>query len=100
MTRTVLFLAALAVLAACRADENDPRPIWVCSWGGANTLSQAIWRVQQTRSPEELRSFLRKFRLYTITDQDMVYAMRMDQLEAATKRHFQSLRAQVLPRRV
>ena len=60
------------------ADEDDPRPIWVCSWGGANTLAQAIWRVQQTRSEEELRSFLRKFRLYTITDQDMVYAMRMD----------------------
>ena len=60
------------------ADEDDPRPIWVCSWGGANTLSQAIWKVQQTRSPEELKAFLRKFRLYTITDQDMVYAMRMD----------------------
>ena len=60
------------------ADEDDPRPIWVCSWGGANTLSQAIWKVQQTRTPEELKAFLRKFRLYTITDQDMVYAMRMD----------------------
>ena len=60
------------------ADEDDPRPIWVCSWGGANTLSQAIWKVQQTRSEEELKAFLRKFRLYTITDQDMVYAMRMD----------------------
>ena len=60
------------------ADEDDPRPIWVCSWGGANTLSQAIWRVQQERSPEELKTFVRKFRLYTITDQDMVYAMRMD----------------------
>ena len=60
------------------ADEDDPRPIWVCSWGGANTLSQAVWKVQQTRSPEELKAFLRKFRLYTITDQDMVYGMRMD----------------------
>ena len=60
------------------ADEDDPRPIWVCSWGGANTLSQAIWRVQQTRSEEELKAFLRKFRLYTITDQDMVWAMRMN----------------------
>ena len=60
------------------ADENDPRPIWVCSWGGANTLSQAIWRVQQTRSEEDFKVFIRKFRLYTITDQDMVYGMRMD----------------------
>ena len=60
------------------ADEDDPRPIWVCSWGGANTLSQAIWKVQQTRSPEEFQAFLRKFRLYTITDQDMVWAVRMN----------------------
>ncbi|MBR4001929.1 MAG: DUF1593 domain-containing protein [Bacteroidales bacterium] len=60
------------------ADEDDPRPIYVCSWGGANTLSQAIWKVQQERSPEELKAFLNKFRLYTITDQDMVYRMRMN----------------------
>ena len=60
------------------ADEDDPRPIWVCSWGGANTLSQAIWKVQQTRTPAEFKAFLRKFRLYTITDQDMVWAMRMN----------------------
>lgn len=60
------------------ADEDDPRPIWVCSWGGANTLAQAIWRVQQTRTPDEVRSFVRKFRVYTISDQDMVYARRFD----------------------
>ena len=58
------------------ADEDDDRPIWVCVWGGANTFSQAVWRVQQERSPQELKAFLNKFRLYTITDQDMVYAMR------------------------
>lgn len=60
------------------ADENDPRPIWVTAWGGANTLAQAIWKVKQTRSPEELKKFLNKFRLYTITDQDMQYSMRMN----------------------
>ena len=60
------------------ADEPDERPIWVCVWGGGNTFAQAVWKVQQERSPEELDRFLRKFRLYTITDQDMVYAMRMD----------------------
>ena len=27
------------------ADENDPRPIYVAAWGGANTLAQAIWRI-------------------------------------------------------
>lgn len=59
------------------ADEDDPRPIWITSWGGANTLAQAIWKVKQTRSPKELKKFLRKLRIYTITDQDMQWSMRM-----------------------
>lgn len=59
------------------ADEADERPIYVTAWGGANTLAQAIWRVSQTRSAEELKRFLHKFRLYTITDQDMQWSMRM-----------------------
>ena len=60
------------------ADEDDPRPIYVAAWGGANTLAQAIWRVKQTRSDDEVRNFVRKFRLFTITDQDMKYDMRMN----------------------
>ena len=60
------------------ADEDDTRPIYVAAWGGANTLAQAIWRVKQTRSAEELKRFVRKFRIYTITDQDMQYSMRMN----------------------
>ena len=60
------------------ADEDDPRPIYVAAWGGANTLAQAIWRVKQSRSAEALKRFVRKFRIYTITDQDMQYNMRMN----------------------
>ena len=60
------------------ADEDDPRPIYVAAWGGANTLAQAIWRVKQTRSDDEVKSFVSKFRLFTITDQDMKYDMRMN----------------------
>ncbi|MCQ2256565.1 MAG: DUF1593 domain-containing protein [Bacteroidaceae bacterium] len=60
------------------ADEDDSRPIWVAAWGGANTLAQAIWRVKQTRSASELKSFVNKFRVFTITDQDMKYDMRMN----------------------
>jgi hypothetical protein len=52
------------------AAEKDERPIWVCVWGGANTFAQAVWRVQHTRTPEQLKEFLHKFRVYTITDQD------------------------------
>ena len=51
-------------------DEADPRPVWVTVWGGGNTVAQAIWQVQQQRSPAELKAFLHKLRVYTITDQD------------------------------
>ena len=65
------FLISLAL-------EDDPRPIYVAAWGGANTLAQAIWRMQQRYGDDEMATFLRKFRLYTITDQDMKYDMRMN----------------------
>ncbi len=52
------------------ADEDDDRPIWVLFWGGGNTLAQAIWKVQQTRSESELKTFLHKVRAYAINDQD------------------------------
>ena len=60
------------------ADEKDPRPIYVAAWGGANTLAQAIWRVKQTRTADELKNFVKKFCIYTITDQDMQYSMRIN----------------------
>lgn len=59
-------------------DEADERPIWFLAWGSANTLSQAIWRVRQERSDKDFKAFLHKIRLYTITDQDMQYSMRMN----------------------
>ena len=52
------------------ADEDDDRPVWVTFWGGGNTLAQAIWKVQQTRSEPELKRFLHKVRAYAIADQD------------------------------
>lgn len=55
------------------ADEPDERPIWVQAWGGGNTLAQAIWRVKEERTPEQLEAFLKRIRFYTITDQDRGY---------------------------
>ncbi|NJB87200.1 hypothetical protein GGR26_002977 [Lewinella marina] len=52
------------------ADRDDPRPLWVMGWGGMNTAAQAIWKVKETRSPEELRRFLSKLRLFDILGQD------------------------------
>lgn len=55
------------------ADEDDSRPLWILVWGGANTLAQSVWQVQQKRSPEELKTFLNKVPTYAITDQDRSY---------------------------
>lgn len=51
-------------------DEKDDRPVWVLVWGGGNTVAQAIWKIQQERSPEQFKAFLHKLCIYTITDQD------------------------------
>ncbi len=56
------------------ADEtDDPRPIWVTVWGGGNTVAQSIYRVKKDRTAEQFKAFLRKIRVYTITDQDRTY---------------------------
>lgn len=52
-------------------DEADNRPLWILAWGGANTLAQALWKVKQERSEAEVKAFVRKLRVYTITDQDV-----------------------------
>ncbi|WP_314374757.1 DUF1593 domain-containing protein, partial [Sphingomonas paucimobilis] len=51
-------------------DRNDPRPLWVSIWGGANTLAQALYSIKQNRSPEDLKRLIAKLRIYTISDQD------------------------------
>lgn len=51
-------------------DEADDRPIWITVWGGANTFAQTLWRVKNDRTAEQFKAFVRKFRIYTITDQD------------------------------
>jgi len=51
-------------------DEDDPRPVWIPVWGGANCLAQALWKVKNTRTEEELKKFVEKIRVYTISDQD------------------------------
>ncbi len=51
-------------------DRDDPRPVWITVWGGTNTLAQALMDVRATRSPEELKKFVAKLRVYSISDQD------------------------------
>lgn len=51
-------------------DRDDPRPVWFSIWGGPRELAQAIWKVSQTRSPDELARFKSKIRVHSIADQD------------------------------
>jgi len=51
-------------------DRKDPRPLWICIWGGANTLAQALSDMRATRSEEAMRALVRRLRVYSISDQD------------------------------
>lgn len=51
-------------------DRPDPRPVWLLAWGGANTIAQAIWTVQHTRSADQLKRFISKIRVYDLAAQD------------------------------
>lgn len=51
-------------------DKADDRPVWVSVWGGANCLAQALWDVKRNRTAEQLEAFVKKLRVYTISDQD------------------------------
>ncbi|MFO8054065.1 MAG: DUF1593 domain-containing protein [Bacteroidales bacterium] len=47
-------------------DHPDPRPVWVCVWGGPREVAQAFWKVKNTRSPDEVDKFISKLRIYQI----------------------------------
>ena len=51
-------------------EKPDERPLWVSVWGGPNTLAQALWKIQKTRTPQQAERLYRKLRVYTISDQD------------------------------
>jgi hypothetical protein len=59
---------AEAILRA--ADRDDARPLWVCIWGGANTLAQALLHARNTRSAGDVEKLIAKLRVYSISDQD------------------------------
>jgi hypothetical protein len=51
-------------------DKDDPRPVWLNAWGGANTIAQALWKIQHTRTPEQVNAFIHKIRIYDVLGQD------------------------------
>jgi len=63
-------MSAGAELILRAADRNEPRPLWVTVWGGANTLAQALLHARATRSSSDLDTLVSKLRVYSISDQD------------------------------
>jgi hypothetical protein len=51
-------------------EENDDRPLWICVWGGPNTLAQVLYKIRKTRNETEVRKLIAKLRVYSISDQD------------------------------
>lgn len=60
--------------------ENDNRPLWILAWGGANTLAQAVWKMQQQYGETQWKGMMEKLRVYTITDQDVGWGERNNHL--------------------
>lgn len=50
--------------------DNDDRPLWICAWGGVNTLAQALFQMKEELTAKQLSQYLAKIRIYTISDQD------------------------------
>lgn len=63
--------ASDAIIAA--VDKPDSRPIFICVWGGPREVAQAIWKVQNIRSKEELNAFISKLRIFLIACQDATH---------------------------
>ncbi|GMQ33375.1 nucleoside hydrolase-like domain-containing protein [Algoriphagus taiwanensis] len=51
-------------------EDDDPRPLHISVWGGANTLAQALFKLKETKNARELQRLISKLRVYTISDQD------------------------------
>lgn len=50
--------------------KGDDRPVWISAWGGMNTLAQALWKVQNTRTAKDVKKFVSKIRIYDVLGQD------------------------------
>src|SRR3954463_13267148 len=51
-------------------EHDDARPLWICVWGGANTLAQALLDLRAAHKPEEMNSLIARLRVSSISDQD------------------------------
>ena len=50
--------------------DNDPRPVHVLSWGGANTAASALWKLKTDYPKEKFDYAVSRIRIYCIWYQD------------------------------
>ncbi|CAG7614209.1 nucleoside hydrolase-like domain-containing protein [Actinacidiphila bryophytorum] len=50
--------------------DNDPRPVHIAVWGGANTMASALWRLKTSYSSADFARAAAKARIYCIWYQD------------------------------
>jgi hypothetical protein len=50
--------------------DNDPRPVHVLSWGGANTTASALWKLKTEHPKEKFNYAVSRIRIYCIWYQD------------------------------
>jgi hypothetical protein len=53
-------------------DRQDERPLNITIWGGQTDFAQALWRVRKDRGEDGLSAFVKKIRVYDISDQDRI----------------------------
>lgn len=51
-------------------ERDDERPLWICVWGGSNTLAQALMDLRAVHSPAEMEKLAARLRVSSISDQD------------------------------
>lgn len=69
--------ASNAIIAA--AEKPDPRPLYICVWGGPREIAQAIRDARATLSEQEFKAFISKLRLFLIGCQDATHGWLMDE---------------------
>ena len=50
--------------------DNDPRPVYVLSWGGANTTASALWKLKTEYPKDKFDYAVSRIRIYCIWYQD------------------------------
>ena len=50
--------------------DDDPRPVHILSWGGANTTAYALYKIKTFYTAEQFRKAVEKARIYVIYYQD------------------------------